>query len=135
MTVEELFNIKDPNDIILTDGSDYYTVEIEYMIEMNPLRKYNKYKFINIRTYVINDFEVLIPLDTNPILRNPMKINLLSTFKIVTKQKETQMKTTFKQDETPIQQIKFPAFMKSKNSDLIVLFFDETSGVVVKSNL
>jgi hypothetical protein len=55
----------------------------------------------------------------------------LKLLEIKPKQKESKMKTTFKQEPTKTLNNSFPKFMKYKESPLVVLFFNEDSGVVV----
>lgn len=57
--------------------------------------------------------------------------NYYNCFEIKPKQKETKMKTTFKQEPTKTLNNSFPKFMKSKTTSLTVLFFNEDSGIVV----
>ncbi len=55
----------------------------------------------------------------------------LALFEIKPKQKESKMNTTFKQEPTKILNNSFPKFMKYNKSPLVVLFFNEDSGIVV----
>ena len=56
---------------------------------------------------------------------------VLNSLEIKPKQKESKMKTTFKQEPTKTLNNSFPKFMKSKTTTLTVLFFNEDSGIVV----
>lgn len=57
--------------------------------------------------------------------------NFYNCYEIKPKQKESKMKTTFKQEPTKTLENSFPKFMKSKTTPLTILFFDKDSGVVV----
>lgn len=56
---------------------------------------------------------------------------VLNSLEIKPKQKESKMKTTFKQEPTKTLNNSFPKFMKSKTTTLTILFFNEDSGIVV----
>ena len=73
----------------------------------------------NVRIYSGDDF-----------LNSDFK-TVLELFEIKPIKKESKMKTTFKQEPTKTLNNSFPKFMKYKESPLVVLFFNEDSGVVV----
>jgi len=76
------------------------------------------------------DFVELVSNRTGEGTKYPTE-RFLKLLEIKPIKKESKMKTTFKQEPTKTLNNSFPKFMKYKESPLVVLFFNEDSGVVV----
>ena len=96
MTVEELFNIKDPDKQIATDGINEYTILTIIELSLKSIVKHHYiYIFTNMKTLNQIYLEFIQTKDQKPVLVNWRDESILSKFSLI--KKETQMKTTFKQ--------------------------------------
>mgnify|MGYP000847096606 CR=1 FL=1 len=76
------------------------------------------------------DFVELVSNKTSEITKYESE-RYCKCFETKPKLKESKMKTTFKQEPTKTLENSFPKFMKYNKSPLVVLFFNENSGIVV----
>lgn len=125
MTLEELFKLTDLDTVIHTPTGDEYSVELY----PNLIRLYS----------AKNRSHVKIVL-SNPIAYQSYNVprlqpcgytkEILDDFE---KKEESKMKIEFKQEKQK-NDISYPKFMRCNEGKYTVLFFNETSGVVVDTD-
>ena len=122
MTLEEFHNLKHSEYVYIDEELYQYQACVcnDVFVKASELTSF--YYCVNRRNEVwcYIDGQRICDFNFNEFLKT-----------IKPKQKESKMKTTFKQEPKNTSENSFPKFMKSKTTTLTILFFNEDSGIVV----